>query len=129
MDCAVFVVCSDKTTSTTNTMSAEYDNTKEATVRYTDGSMYTGQLTRDGKRSGTGICRYLMIMYGEVTGNPDTLLHWMEYTGEWENDEPSVGQLTHVRGDGRRIVKFTGSWKHGEPFETHFSDRFENLAC
>jgi len=129
MDCAVFVVCSDKTTSTTKTMSAEYDNTKEATVRYTDGSMYTGQLTRDGKRSGTGICRYPMIMYGEVTGNPDTLLHWMEYVGEWENDKPSIGQLTHVRGDGRRIVKFTGRWKHGEPIEELFSDRFQNLAC
>lgn len=130
MDRAMFVVCSEKTTSTTNTMSdnGEY-KMNEAIVKYADGSIYTGQLTRDGQRCGTGICRYPIMIYGEVTSNPETLLHWMEYIGEWENDEPTIGQLVRVRGDGRRIVEFTGRWKCGEPVEDLFSDRFENLAC
>jgi hypothetical protein len=106
-----------KDTSTTNTMTTESKRINDAVVKYADGSSYTGQLTRDGQRTGTGICRYPIMMYGEVTSNSATLFHWMEYIGEWENDEPTIGQLVRVRGDGRRIVAFTGSWKDGEPVE------------
>ena len=91
--------------------------TNETTVKYADGSIYTGQLTRDGQRTGTGTYCTPIMMYGKVTNNPGTLLHWMEYIGEWENNELTTGQLVRVRGDGLRIVEFTGSWKDGEPVE------------
>jgi len=101
--------------------------TTDAVVKYADGSIYTGQLTRDGQRTGTGICRYPFIPYGEVTGNPATLFHWMEYVGEWENDEPTTGQLVCVRGDGRRHVQYDGLWKYGSPHED-LSERFAQGA-
>lgn len=98
--------------------------TADSVVKYADGSMYVGQLTRDGQRTGTGTCRYPFTLYGEVTGNPATLFHWMEYSGEWENDEPTTGQLVCVRGDGRREVQFNGLWKYGSPHEGDLSERF-----
>lgn len=103
--------------------------TADAVVKYADGSIYVGQLTRDGQRTGTGTCRYPFTMYGEVTGNPATLFHWMEYSGEWENNEPTTGQLVCVRGDGRRIVQFDGLWKYGSPIEDDISERFAQGAC
>jgi len=95
--------------------------TTDAVVKYADGSIYTGQLTRDGQRTGTGICRY------RGTGNPAALFHWMEYIGEWENDEPTTGQLVCVRGDGRRHVQYDGLWKYGSPHED-LSERFAQGA-
>jgi hypothetical protein len=100
--------------------------TTDAVVKYADGSIYVGQLTRDGQRTGTGTCRFAIMVYGEV-GNPATLFHWMEYSGEWENDEPTTGQLVCVRGDGRRHVQYDGLWKYGSPHED-LSERFEQGA-
>ena len=91
-------------------------------VKYADGSIYTGQLTRDGQRTETGTYRY------PFTDNPDTIIHWMEYVGEWENDEPTTGQLVCVRKDGKRLVQFAGIWKYGSPFED-LSERFVHGAC
>ena len=101
--------------------------TSTAVVKYADGSIYTGELTRDGQRTGTGSCRFAIMLYGEL-GNPATLFHWMEYIGQWENDEPTTGQLVRVRGDGRRIEEFSGSWKYGNPVED-LSERFTQGAC
>ena len=100
--------------------------TADSVVKYADGSMYVGQLARDGQRTGTGTCRYPFTLYGEVTGNPATLFHWMEYSGEWENDEPTTGELVCIRGDGRREVQFNGLWKYGSPSpqEDDLSERF-----
>ena len=98
--------------------------TADSVVKYVDGSMYVGQLARDGQRTGTGTCRYPFTLYGEVTGNPATLFHWMEYSGEWENDEPTTGELVCIRGDGRREVQFNGLWKYGSPQEDDLSERF-----
>jgi hypothetical protein len=98
--------------------------TADSVVKYADGSMYVGQLARDGQRTGTGTCRYPFTLYGEVTGNPTTLFHWMEYSGEWENDEPTTGELVCIRGDGRREVQFNGLWKYGSPQEDDLSERF-----
>jgi hypothetical protein len=102
-------------------------NATNAVVKYADGSIYVGQLTRDGQRTGTGTCRYRYILYG--TGNPATLFHWMEYNGEWENDEPTTGQLVCVREDGRRHVQYDGLWKYGVPDEGDLSERFAQGAC
>ena len=109
-------------------MNADNENkrptTADSIVKYADGSIYVGQLTRDGQRTGTGTCRSAIIMvYGEV-GNPTSLFHWMEYSGEWENDEPTTGRLVCVRGDGRRHVQYDGLWKYGSPHEGDLSERF-----
>ena len=115
-------------TSTTNAMSYNGDKrTNNTTVKYADGSIYTGQLTRNGERTGTGTYCTPIMMYGKVTNDPRTLLHWMEYTGEWENNEPTTGQLVRVRGDGLRIVEFTGNWEGGEPIE-NLSAPFEGTG-
>ena len=144
MDCGARVECSYKTTSTYETMNTTTTTTtrhsgnvtgthtgvprewKDSTVTYADGSTFSGYLTRDGMRTGFGTCRYPIMVYGEVTpGNSDSLLHWMEYVGVWENDQPTTGRMTRVRGDGKRILEFEGNWRDGYPAEDN-SDRFDN---
>jgi hypothetical protein len=67
------------------------------------------------------------MVYGEVTpGNSDSLLHWMEYVGVWENDQPTTGRMTRVRGDGKRILEFEGNWRDGYPADADNSERFDN---
>ena len=122
------MVADQQDASNTKTMNTGNKRITPAVVKYADGSIYTGQLTRDGQRTETGTYRYPFIVYGEVTANPDTIIHWMEYVGEWENDEPTSGQLVCVRKDGRRIVQFAGIWKYGSPVED-LSERFVHGAC
>jgi hypothetical protein len=84
-----------------------------------DGSIYTGDLDRFGKRSGKGVWRSEIYIYGVVgeieTTSTKALLHWMEYSGEWWNDLPrGFGILTKCRGDGSREKVFQGCWMNGE---------------
>ena len=111
-----------------NTENGNKRITTDSVVKYADGSIYVGQLTRDGQRTGTGTCRFPFVVYDQITIKAATLLHWMEYSGEWENDEPTTGQLVRVRGDGRRIVQFAGLWKYGVPDEGDLSERFAQGA-
>jgi hypothetical protein len=136
------VECSYKTTPTYETMNTSTTATrhsgnvtgmhssiprewKDSTVTYTDGSIFSGYLTHDGKRTGFGTCRYPIMLYGEVTDNSDSLFHWMEYVGVWENDQPTTGRMTRVCGDGKRILEFEGNWRDGYPVEDN-SERFDN---
>ena len=133
MDCGARVECSYKTTSTYETMNTTTTTTtrhsgnvtgthtsfprhwNEASVRYADGSTYKGHLTRDGLRTGIGYLRCPITLYGEVTSNSNSLMHWTEFVGTWENDEPTTGCLFHVCGDGTRTVEFEGKWRLGLP--------------
>jgi hypothetical protein len=58
-----------------------------------------------------------VTLYGQVTENPNSILHWMEFTGLWENDLPTNGTYERVCGDGKRSVVYEGGWQDGVPFE------------
>jgi len=116
IDCGARVECSYKTTPTYETMNAETTrHNSETVVKYADGSIYEGHLTRDGQRTGIGKYRCPITLYGEVTSNLNSLMHWTEFVGTWENDEPTTGCLFHVCGDGTRTVEFEGNWRFGLP--------------
>jgi hypothetical protein len=89
----------------------------ETVVMYSDGSRYAGHLTRDGQRTGLGVYYSPVTLYGQVSENPNSILHWMEFTGLWENDLPTNGTYERVCGDGKRSVVYEGGWQDGVPFE------------
>ena len=86
-------------------------------VKSADGSIYKGELDRYGKRTGFGTLKAPMMVYGVYDpANPSRLLHWMEYSGEWHEDEANGhGILRRYRGDGTNKVEHEGLWKNGEP--------------
>ena len=86
-------------------------------VKSADGSIYKGELDRYGKRSGFGTLKAPIVVYGVYDStNPHRVLHWMEYTGEWDEDEANGhGILRRYRGDGTNRVEYEGMWKKGQP--------------
>lgn len=86
-------------------------------LKYADGSRYKGDLDRFGFRSGFGTFKYPIQAYTkDDKPNTPTLIHWMEYCGEWKDDAANgLGILKRYRGDGTSHVEFDGIWRHGEP--------------
>jgi hypothetical protein len=86
-------------------------------VKSLDGSIYKGQLDRFGKRTGFGTYRTPIMLYGVYDpANSSRLMNWMEYRGEWQDDEASGrGTMWRYRGDGTNVVVYEGDWKNGEP--------------
>jgi len=86
-------------------------------AKYADGSNYTGNLDRFGKRTGRGTFRAPIYFYGAIEDeNTATIVNWMEYYGEWRNDKPNGwGIAKRHRGDGRSTILYKGVWAHGDP--------------
>jgi hypothetical protein len=100
----------------------------EETKEYEDGSIYKGTIDKAfGNRTGFGVLRSPITMFGAYDSqNPDTLLHWTEYAGQWLNDkEHGFGIMRRCRGDGTTSIIFEGMWENGEPLE----DRAEFFAA
>jgi hypothetical protein len=104
-------------------LSTGIEHTEE---KYEDGSIYKGTLDKSGNRTGFGVLRSPITMFGAYDSqNPNTLLHWTEYAGQWLNDQThGFGILRRCRGDGRNSIIFEGMWENGEPLE----DRAEFFA-
>ena len=88
-------------------------------ARMSDGSYYVGDLDRFGKRSGKGLWRSPMTMYGAYTpGNVKGMFHWTEYEGEWCNDLPNgKGTMRKCCGDGSKQDVYEGMWQDGNKQE------------
>ena len=84
-------------------------------ARLNDGSYYRGDLDRFGKRSGKGIWRGPMAMFGKYDPqNIKSMFHWTEYEGEWCNDLPhGYGTTRNCCGDGKKEVIYEGVWVDG----------------
>jgi hypothetical protein len=93
-------------------------------VKYTDGSIYRGNLDRYGNRTGFGILRSPITVFGVYDSrNTNTLLHWTEATGQWLNDKAHGFGITLIhRGDGTKSTIFEGVWQNGEPLEDRAKD-------
>jgi hypothetical protein len=89
----------------------------EARVRSSDGSIYKGQLDRFGVRTGYGKVKTPIMIYGVYDqANTSRLMHWLEYEGEWrENEANGHGILRRHRGDGTSKIEYEGMWKNGQP--------------
>ena len=88
----------------------------EARVKCSDGSIYKGHLDRNGNRTGFGTLRCPIMVYGAIDpADMSKLIHWLEYQGEWQDDEANgYGILRRYRGDGTIKVVYEGQWKNGE---------------
>ena len=88
----------------------------EAVVKYADGSIYTGHLTRDGRRTGQGTLRSPIMVYGEVDPhNPSSIIRYMEYAGFWDDNKPNGwGVIKKYSGD-KSVLIYQGEWFNGEP--------------
>ena len=97
--------------------STEYLWTWAKNVKLTDGSIYTGNLDRYGKRAGSGTLRTPIYVYGVIgRANTSSILTWMEYKGEWLNDTPNGwGIARKFRGDGTSTTIYKGIWQNGQP--------------
>jgi hypothetical protein len=88
-------------------------------IKYTDGSTYRGTIDRFGQRRGYGILR---------TPVNHTHEDWVEYAGQWLNDEEhGQGILRRIHRDGRRVIQFQGTWNNGVP-EEDFTDKFSGIC-
>jgi hypothetical protein len=86
-------------------------------VKYANGSIYKGNITRDGQRAGFGTLRTPIYLYGVLdSNNPSSIVNWMEYVGEWRDNIPSgLGTIRKYRGDMTSNVIYQGEWVNGEP--------------
>ena len=84
-------------------------------ARLNDGSYYRGDLDRFGRRSGKGVWRSPMTMYGAyIQGKAKSMFHWTEYEGEWCNDLPNgQGTMRNCCGDGTNQDVYEGMWQDG----------------
>jgi len=124
MVCKVAVYGSSKQTPTNaSTMATELATVLASEIwtwtnrtKYADGSNYKGYVDRFGNRTGTGILRTPVCVYGEYEPtNPTALLNWMEYKGGWRNDKPyGWGIVSQHRGDGTTKTVYKGIWVDGE---------------
>ena len=92
------------------------------TIKLSNGSTYQGAIDRFGKREGHGVWRSEIYIYGIVgeieQTSSEALSHWVEYSGEWLNDQPrGFGILTQCQGDGTRKKIFQGDWINGQKIE------------
>jgi len=80
-----------------------------------DGSFYKGYLNRVGKRTGTGIWRSPITIFGAYDPqNIKSMFHWTEYEGVWKNDLPNgYGELRKCCGDGTKQLDYEGVWHNG----------------
>ena len=85
-------------------------------AKMSDGSYYRGYLDRFGNRTGTGIWRSPMSMYGVYDPkNVKSMFHWTEYEGEWKDNKPNgYGELRSCCGDGTKKLDYEGSWVNGD---------------
>ena len=109
-----------KTMAATSTMAQSngiWSNTSGA--RLNDGSFYKGYLDRFGKRSGKGIWRSPMTIFGAYDPqNMKSMFHWTEYEGEWCNDLPNgQGTTRKCCGDGTKVIVYEGAWHNGNKQE------------
>ncbi len=84
-------------------------------AKMSDGSFYKGYLDRFGNRTGTGVWRSPMTIFGAYDPqNIKSMFHWTEYEGEWKNDLPNgFGELRKCCGDGTKQMDYHGSWVNG----------------
>ena len=84
-------------------------------AKMSDGSFYKGYLDRFGKRTGTGVWRSPMTIFGAYDPqNIKSMFHWTEYEGEWKNDLPNgYGKLHKCCGGGAKQLDYQGSWVNG----------------
>jgi len=89
-------------------------------TKYANGSNYTGNLDRFGKRTGRGTFRSPIYFYGSFDvdnkASAATIVNWMEYYGEWCDDKPDGwGSVKRYRGDATTITIYEGVWANGVP--------------
>ena len=124
MFCDGRVECSESKNTKTKTMAATSTSTMTRgngiwshteSAKMSDGSFYKGDLDRFGKRSGKGIWRSPITMYGAYNPqNAKSMFHWTEYEGEWCNDLPNgYGTTRNCCADGTIEVVFEGIWLDG----------------
>ena len=120
----VVVYSSSKQTPTnTSTMATEHASeiwTWTNQTKYANGSNYTGNLDRFGKRTGRGTFRSPIYFYGSFDvdnkASAAMIVNWMEYYGEWRDDKPNGwGIVKRYRGNGLTTTKYEGIWANGEP--------------
>ena len=109
-----------KTMAATSTMAQSngiWSHTESA--KMSDGSYYRGDLDRFGKRSGKGIWRSPMTIFGAYDPqNIKSMFHWTEYEGEWCNDLPNgQGTTRKCCGDGTKVIVYEGAWHNGNKQE------------
>ena len=94
-----------------------WSHTKGA--KMSDGSFYEGFLDRFGRRSGAGVWRSPMTIFGVYDPqNIKSMFHWTEYEGEWLNDLPNgFGYMKKCRGDGTKEIVYEGEWVNGNQQE------------
>jgi hypothetical protein len=94
-----------------------WSHTKSA--KMSDGSFYKGYHDRFGKRTGTGIWRSPMTIFGVYDPqNIKSMFHWTEYEGEWLNDLPNgFGYMKKCCGDGTNEIVYGGEWVNGNQQE------------
>jgi hypothetical protein len=130
----VLIGCSEYKTKTTQhieTMTSVTDN-KESSIqspsiwwshtkgaKMSDGSFYEGFLDRFGRRSGAGVWRSPMTIFGVYDPqNIKSMFHWTEYEGVWKNDLPNgYGVLRSCCGDGTKEIVYEGEWVNGNQQE------------
>ena len=88
-------------------------------AKMSDGSFYKGYLNRFGKRTGTGIWRSPITIFGAYDPqNIKSMFHWTEYEGVWKNDLPNgYGVLRSCCGDGTKRLDYEGVWVDGNQQE------------
>ena len=87
-------------------------------VKYADGSIYKGNVARNGERVGFGTLRTPIYLYGVLDSkNPSSsIVNWMEYVGEWRENKPcGLGMAKRYRGDMLAKIVYQGEWANGEP--------------
>jgi hypothetical protein len=87
-------------------------------VKYADGSIYKGNVARNGERVGFGTLRTPIYLYGVLDSkNPSSsIVNWMEYVGEWRDNKPcGLGMAKRYRGDMLAKIVYQGEWANGEP--------------
>jgi hypothetical protein len=104
-------------TFTSTSTSSSSRHVSKMVVKYANGSIYEGQGTRDGQRSGFGTLRTPIYLYGVLdSNNPSSIVNWMEYVGEWRDNIPSgLGTIKKYRGNMTPKVIYQGEWVNGEP--------------
>lgn len=88
-------------------------------MKLSDGSNYTGNLDRFGRRIGFGTWRSPSRIYDYIGNQPQ--LSWTEYYGEWRNDKPNgFGEMRNIQGDGTVRTTYEGEWINGTPISSAF---------
>ena len=93
-------------------------NLNMTVVKYADGSIYKGNVARNGERVGFGTLRTPIYLYGvlDSKNTASSIVNWMEYVGEWRDNKPcGLGMAKRYRGDTLATILYQGEWANGEP--------------